>query len=337
MNKIIEQSFELGDPTINTRMPNLLEIDSITMWYDDSSKDLQIVLTEKKSDSGQQSIDRRKLTGLGLYYFIRPFMISLLKEDEEPNDDVVLRGGLPEIELFLNQLIACADFSFIKRYATEVYEFFKTINIGKLTDVDPYLIASMSRLCDKARWLSRDSSFVGIAPPHNGFDRKDVIDTYFNNIGLYPPKTSYDNCLIAVGTMDSLQIDASVKAIEYALDNNLLTIKDSTYLIHSDVTKKNAEELKDKLPKKLLCELRLQSEFKVKEMKLQDSSLALILTEYKREYVESLLSEISKSKIAHVYVIGPYSRPSETKLLKPMTLLKWVGSAGDYCWQEEGM
>ena len=325
-----EQSFELGDLCINTRMPNLLEIDIIHMTHGSNSPELRIEFTEMKSDKGELSKDRVKLTGLASRYILRPYCFHLVESPERPSHDVFLRGCLPEVELFLNQLIACADPDELKRLATEVFKSLEGIGKKARDNLSPLLSAALFTMCDKARWLSQKK---GVKIPKTKIPLEGTA--YYRSLGLYPPKpASYSTIFVAVGFMDSLQMESTVKAITYSLKKKLIQVSGKIILVHSNESRDNATEMAQTLGK------HLGKQFDVSTLLQSDlvagsqtvNPTALIITEYRRDLTRELLSVFAATKgpSADVYAVGVYSTPSEKKALRIVTLLKYLGTAGEF-------
>ncbi|MCF2136435.1 MAG: hypothetical protein K9W43_04260 [Candidatus Thorarchaeota archaeon] len=328
-----EQSFELGDLYINTRLPNLIEIDNIELFHGVDLSELHITFTEKKKDKSDLFKDRLKLFGLASRYMVRPFGVRFESVSESSSDDVVLRGVLPEIELFLNQLIACAGYEEIKRLSEEVFSSLELVDDKSWAVLGPLLNASVITMRNKARWLAKKPTI----PVPKVKLPKDTNE-FFRLIGLYQPSpVSYECVFVAVGFMDSLQMGSAVDTIIYSIEKNLFEISDRLYLIHSEYSKSNAEKMCDLFrAKKLIRERKLEVstllQSELESIQKVQLPTALVITPYPKDLLKGLLLFFCKVGIPSpdIYSIGAYSHPSDSKVLRVVSLLEWVGSVDDY-------
>ncbi len=284
-------------------------MDHIELERPANGPDIYVRITEKKASSSKLKDDCMKIRSTAARYFMRPFSVYYEEGAETPDLAVMLRGCIPELEVFLNFLTACAEIEVLEKHAREVYCTLERVlhsGIGS-EGRNSLLKASLETLRYKAGWLAGvltqtttcTETSARVRPPGQKKDREEWI---LRELGVPPPEDArYRAVLLAVGTMDETQRNATAKALRLAHDRPQFRECRMVGVICTRDSSATAEELRRELEERWQQEHQLEV-FKVLQEwkgdlsddieKVCDESMnpvALIVTMYPRSLIDRLV------------------------------------------------
>ncbi len=316
-----EQSFELRDPYINTRMAIILEIDQIVLSQIDK-KDISIKFIEKKLAAKNLSKDILKMWGTVSTYVLRPFTVEYREEEEKETRDKRLRRVLPETNLYLNLLIACADYGTMHELASGVTQSLQVIRRKTDSNDHPILVEALELLINKAEWLRSATSQTVVSG--------DIIspEDVEKELGLFPEELEHiRTLLITIGTMDSIVEDSTVKTINKYLEKSRGSVE-QVFLIHTAQSSENAESIKKRLD--CDCQLVNQETFEGQISSLE-SPIALFLTYYPQVKITQLIEKLNTvDPSACLFTSETYTYRVDEAKQRPDTIFHLMGRIEDF-------